>query len=290
MELDFTEIFVYVDDFCVGFIPFWNKKLLECCKQKRKRGPKISLGEILCILIMYHNSPFNCFKNYYNYLFLKQRSDFKYLPSYERFIALMNRALPVLCHLFQCIKGESMGVQFIDSTTLIACKVPRASRNKTFKGIAAKGKTTMGWFFGMKLHMIINHKGEIMEIRVTAGNTDDRKPVTDMVNGLYGKLYGDRGYISSKLTRELHEKDVHLITRLKKNMKNILMTMQDKLLLFKRVMIETIFSKLKLFDKIWHTRHRSVDNAFTHMMASIIAYQLSPNKTSIASFLHFPYP
>jgi Transposase DDE domain len=285
MALDFTALFVYVDDFCKGFIPFWEKQAIESGLRKRNRATKLGLSEILSIVVMYHQSHFDCFKHYYNYVYLHHRKDFTFLLCYDRFVAVMKRALPVLCYMFQCVRGEATGIQFIDATTLEVCKIPRASRHKVFKGLAHKGKTTMGWFFGFKLHTLINHKGEIMAITITTGNVDDRTPVLDLVQEMFGKLFGDRGYISAKLTKKLADKGIQLVTRIKKNMKNILMHLEDKMLLYRRCLIETIFSKLKLFSKLWHSRHRSMDNAFTHLLASVIAYQLNPNKPSLVNFL-----
>lgn len=288
MNIDFTTTFVYVDDFCKGFLPYWNKHLLASGSKKRCRAGKLGLSEILSIVIMYQNSPFDCFKNYYQHLLIHYRQEFKMMPCYDRFIAIMKQALPVLYYMFECIKGQSTGIQFVDSTTLEVCKIPRAARHKVFGQLAKKGKTTMGWFFGFKLHTVINHHGEIMAIKVTKGNVDDRKPVPDLVKKLSGKLFGDRGYISTKLTSKLADKGITLITRVRKNMKNVPMQLQDKMFLYKRCLIETIFSKLKLFAKLWHSRHRSVDNAFTHLLAAIIAYQLNPDKPSLKSFIALP--
>lgn len=286
MVLDFTEIFVYVDDFCAGFLPYWEKHLISNGLRKRNRLSKLTLSEILTIIIMYHRSPFDCFKYYYQYIYFNHRHDFRIMPCYERFVALMKQALPVLCYLFGCIKGEITGIQFIDSTTLEVCKTPRAKRHKVFAGLAKKGKTSMGWFYGLKLHTVVNHRGEIVALTITSGDADDRKPVPNLVKNIFGKLIGDKGYLSAKLTAELADKGINLITRVRKNMKNILMTMEDKMLLYKRCIIESIYSKLKLFDKLWHSRHRSVENGFTHMIASLIAYQLDPNKPSLKNFIH----
>jgi IS5 family transposase len=282
MYIDFTETYCFVDDFCRYFEKSWKDHLLSGTKKKsRDRKGSMSLSEIVTIILGYQESKFNCFKNYYNYVFMSHISDFKSMLSYDRFIFVMQRALYVLYCLFQAIKGEVTGIQFIDSTTLETCKAIRGKRHKVFSGIAAKGKTSTGWFFGLKLHAIFNDKSEIVEIMITRGNVDDRAPVMKMAEGLWGKLFADKGYISEKLTSKLLEQGLLLITRLKKNMKNKLLLLQDKLLLYKRTIVETIFGRLKQFQKLWHSRHRSVFNAFCHLMACLISYQLSPNKPLI---------
>ena len=97
--------------------------------------------------------------------------------------------------------GKCTGITFIDSTPLKVCHNKRIFYNRVFNGIAERGKSTMGWFFGFKLHLIVNDKGEIINFVLTAGNTDDRN--LDMIQKLcqkvFGKLYGDKGYISHKL-------------------------------------------------------------------------------------------
>ena len=118
--------------------------------------------------------------------------------------------------MFQCVRGEATGIQFIDATTLEVCKIPRASRHKVFEDLAHKSKTEVGWFFGFKLHTLINHKVEIMAITITAGNVDDRTPVLHIVEGMFGKLLADKGYISAKFTRKPTEQWIHLVTRIKK--------------------------------------------------------------------------
>ncbi len=74
----------------------------------------------------------------------------------------------------------------------------------------------MGWFFGFKLHLVINDKGEILAFKITKANTDDRKPVDELTQGLEGKLIGDKGYISSELFNQLYLRGLKFITRYEK--------------------------------------------------------------------------
>ena len=163
-----------------------------------------------------------------------------------------------------------------DSTRIAVCKNARISRHRVFEGLAARGKTTMGWFYGFKLHVVMNHKGEIMAIKITPGNTDDRAPLEDMTTKLKGKILADKGYISKKLFARLWTRGLQLITGIRKNMKNYLMPM-----LRKRSIIETLFDKLKSEMGLEHTRHRSPTNAFVHILSCLAAYMLAKKKVKM---------
>ena len=142
-------------------------------------------------------------------------------------------------------------------------------------------KTTTGWFYGFKLHVVINHKGEIMAIKITPGNTDDRAVLDDMTRELEGKVLADKGYISKELFAKLWRRGLHLITGIRRNMKNYLMPLLDKLLLRKRFIIETLFDRMKSQMGLEHTRHRSPINAFVHILSCLAAYTLGKTKVSM---------
>jgi hypothetical protein len=175
------------------------------------------------------------------------------------------------------------GISFIDSTTLDVCDNRRIHSHKVFKDFAQRGKSTTGWFYGFKLHLTVNDKGEILSFCLTTGNTDDRdKNVMEILTKrLFGKLFGDKGYLSQKLFEDLHSKGIELIAKLKKNMKNRLMYLKDKLLLRKRAIIQTINDQLKNICQIEHTRHRSVYNFSTNIIAGLVAYSFLPKKPSL---------
>jgi hypothetical protein len=208
-------------------------------------------------------------------------SEFPRLVSYTRFVALIPRMmLPLLAYL-QSRYGACTGISFIDSTSLEVCDPKRISQHRVFVADAKRGKTSMGWFFGFKLHLAVNDQGELLACCLTPGNVDDRKPVPSMVKKLRGKLFGDRGYISVPLTQLLFEQGLHLITRLRKNMKNRLMHLSDKLLVRKRVIIESIIDQLKNISQIEHSRHRSPVNFVVHLIAGLIAYSHQDKKPGL---------
>ena len=182
-----------------------------------------------------------------------------------------------------CCLGKCTGISYIDSTPLRSCHIKREKQHKVFKGIAQKGQCSLGWFYGFKLHIIINDRGEILDFIITPGNVDDRKPLKDMDlhKRIFGKLYGDKGYISKDLFEKLFVDGVHLITKIKKNMKNSLMLLQDKIALRKRALIETVNDELKNICQIEHTRHRSFKNFTTNLLSGLIAYSFFDKKPSI---------
>lgn len=276
------ELFCIVDDFCKEFLPYFEQSLLNQEGKQRNKPCRMSTAEVMTIVIHFHQSQFRHFKAYYQTV-LKQELHpyFPKLVSYSRMVELMQSVMVPLVFFIQSQSKTKTGIYFIDSTTISVCHVKRANRNKVFRGLAKKSKSTMGWYYGFKLHLIINDMGEIMAFKITSSTTDDRKVVSSMTEGLLGKICGDKGYISQKLFDELFQKGLKLITRIKKNMKNQIMPMADKLLLRKRALIETVNDQLKNISQIEHSRHRSVNNFFVNILAGIAAYCLKPQKPSL---------
>ena len=278
MFIDYDTLFVFVDDFCKSFEPWYKKQLIAEKQRKRTRSGQLSLSEVLTILLAYHESGMACFKFFYVNLLRDGRNLFPHLVTYERFVTLIKRAFPALMALLKSLQGEITEYLFIDSTPMPVCHNMRIHRHRTFKDMAARGRTSTGWFFGFKLHMLFNTKGEIIRLVITPGNVNDRAPVLSMLKGITTRLIGDKGYLSQDLFTQLFNQGVTLITKVKKNMANRLMTLQDKIMLRKRSFIETIFSSLKSLNTLIHHRHRSPINAFAHLIAGLISYQIRTDK------------
>ena len=287
MPLSTTALFCCLDDFARVFEDWERHRLIPTIRKRRRRG-KLSLGEMLFIMVLFHLSPFKNFKHFRLHgVEQKYRDCFGDLPSYGRFVSLMPRLFAPFCLLLHSLSGEETGIYIADSTKLAVCNNARINRNRTFQGLAARGRSTMGWFYGFKLHVVMNHKGELMAVKITPGNTDDRAPLEGMVADLDGTLLADKGYISKALFDRLWARGLHLITGIRKNMKNYLMPMFDKLLLRKRFLIETLFDKLKSDMGLEHTRHRSPTNAFIHILSCLAAYSLGKTKVRMS---HVDYP
>jgi len=280
-----TKIFCSIDDFCIVFEPSFRKNQISTGKKTRNRKFKMSTSEILTITVLFHLSGFRNFKHYYIFYVQKHlTSEFPETVSYNRFTELMqSNMLPLSLYMKTCCLGECTGISFVDSTPIRVCGKKRISRNKVFKDIATIGKSTMGWFFGFKLHLIVNDKGEILEFIISQANVDDREPLKkdNFLKKVFGKLYADKGYLSKELTTVLFDQGLHLVTGIRNNMKNVLMTMRDKILLRKRSIIETINDQLKNISYAEHSRHRSFANFITNLVASIIAYSFQDKKSAI---------
>ena len=275
------ELFCDVDDFMLRFAPQLKTMQLAAGKQRERAG-QLCASEVMTILIHFHQSHYRTFKAYYTeHVQVHLSSDFPHLVSYQRFVALMPSVLVPLLAYLHSRYGACTGISFIDSTSLEVCDPKRISGHRVFATDARRGKTSMGWFYGFKLHLAVNDRGDLLACCLTPGNVDDRAPVPGMVKGLRGKLFGDRGYISAPLTQLLFEHGLQLITRLRKNMKNHLMPLSDKLLLRKRAIIESIIDQLKNISQIEHSRHRSPTNFVVHLLAGLIAYSHQDKKPGL---------
>jgi transposase len=284
--MSLLELFVSVDDFCQVFLPFWERKLIKDGSKKRQRAGQLSVSEVMTIIIYFHQSHYRNFKAYYmEHVCQHLRGEFPKLVSYERFVILMPAVLGPLSAYLKSLYGRCHGLSFIDSTALLVCDNHRIHNHKVFAEVAQRGKGSMGWFYGFKLHLVINECGELLACQITPGNVDDRTPVPTLCRRLFGKLIADRGYLSQPLFEQLLDTfGVQLITKLRKNMKNRLLPILDKLLLRKRAIIESVVDQLKNISQIEHTRHRSPIHCFINIIAGLIAYCHQPKKPSLNLF------
>jgi hypothetical protein len=281
--MSLLDLFVDVDDFCLIFLPLWEQRLLAEGSQRRRRKGQLRVSEVMTIIIHFHQSHYRNFKAYYTDHVCKHlRSEFPNLVSYERFVALIPSVLGPLIAYLRNLYGSCTGISFVDSTSLAVCDNHRIHANKVFEGFAQRGKTSMGWFYGTKLHFVINDCGELLACQLTPSNVDDRVPVPLLAQRLFGKLFADKGYISQALFDLLFDTfGVQLITGLRKNMKNRLIALHDKLILRKRAIVESVIDQLKNISQIEHTRHPSPINFFVNVIAGLIAYCLQPKKPSL---------
>ena len=278
----YTTVFTIVDDFCKAYEDWLNHKLLSSGKQRNRSG-KLTLSEALSIVIFYHFSEFKHFKIYYQ-TFVLNGNYLKNVPCYDRFIQIIPSLFLPIVIMMHYLSGKHTGIYYADSTHFAVCKNMRISRHKTFEGLAARGHSSIDWFYGFKLHMIINDKSEIIAIKITKGNIDDRKAFEEMVlkKNIKGRCYADKGYISKNLFIRLYNRGLILITGIKSNMKNYLMPILDKIFLRKRFIIETIFGYIKEHFNVRPNKHRSPTNFFVSLFAALIAFQIKPSKPKIS--------
>ena len=296
--MSLLELFCSVDDFCQAYertvqsLPVCEiSELVDSATAAprgrrpslRRRAGQMCMSEVMTLCIHFHQSHYRTFKHYYQeYVQVLLRNEFPTLVSYTRFVELMQRTAAPLAAYLGTLYGKCSGVSFVDSTTLAVCRQQRTNCNKVFADLARRGKNSLGWFFGFKLHLVVNDQGEILACNLTPGDVDDRAPVPLLAKRLFGKLIGDKGYLSKKLSIELRTtKGVELLTFLRRNMKGRLMLRTDALLMRKRAIIESVNDQLKSISQIEHTRHRSPINFVTNLLSGLIAYCLQPKKPSI---------
>lgn len=282
--MELVALFYLIDEFCKEFEPGWRKQRVVSGLVQRNKSSRMSLSEVLTVIVHFHQSNHKTFKYYYlNYVCVQLRSDFPELVSYSRFVELMGEVTAPMVALLVGLLCSPGTANYIDSTKLVVCHNRRIRRHKVFRGLAARGKSSMGWFYGFKLHLIVNEHGELVSFFITPGNVPDNniETVAKLAGRLQGKLFGDRGYISKDLFAALWNKGIHLVTGIKRNMKNRLLPLMDKLMLRGRSIIETINDQLKNQEQIEHTRHRSPVNFGVNLFSGLIAYQLQPKKPSL---------
>jgi len=278
-----VEVFCEIDDFCQAFVPQWEASLLATGGPAR-RGPQpgLSPSEIITLLLVFHSSGFKHLKSFYHGVAEPLlRGSFPGMPCYEHFVALQKSAFVPLVFFLASHLGTRTGLYYIDATALPVCDTHRINRHKVFAGLAQRGKTSMGWFFGFKLHLVFNNDNEIVALKLTPGNVHDTKPVPALTRDLTGKLFGDKGYIGQKLAEDLLRRGLTLFTRVRRNMKSLPLSLQDKALLNARNMAETIIGHIKEFSSLNLSKHRSVTNAVVHIIAAITAYQINPIKPKL---------
>jgi transposase len=274
-----TELFYLIDDFCQAFKPEWEKHLLADGSKKRQRPASLCLSELMTLAVLFHQLRFRQFKSFYLLYALRfLRAEFPGLPSSQRCLELLPRCIAPLSALFDAVKGDCTGITILDSSPLTVCDNLRISRLRVFAAIAARSKSSTGWFFGFKLHIAINHRGKPLSMKVTPDNADDRKPVAHLCRNLFGRVYADNGYVAQWLVERLRQQQVEFITKVRKNMKPVQHAPFDQAVLQRRPLIETVFDELKKLCQVQHTRHRSYGGFLVNRMGGIIAYCLAPNK------------
>jgi hypothetical protein len=273
------EIFCDIDDFCKEVMK--KRHLLPNPNRQRERESQLSASEIMAIVVLFHLSHYRTFKDFYYESEHWLKLYFPKLVSYNRFVEIQGSVFVLLTAYLLSKSGKKTGLYYIDSTPLKVCHNRRIYRHKVFKGLAARGKSSMGWFFGFKLNLVINQKGELISFCFTRGNIDDRKPIETLFKGLQGLAAGDKGYISKQHQEILERQGLHLITKLRRNMKKKVFSAFEKFFLAHRGLIEIVIEQLKMLCQIEHTRHRKPINFFVNVLSGLVAYILRPRKPKL---------
>ncbi len=274
-------IYVETDDLLKAFQQ-WNAQKALGTAAHPTREPELSASEIATILIAYHLSGYKCFEYYYKEYILKRcRSCFPQAPTYQCFVSYEAKVMPLLFLLlmYKCSQSVRTGYYFIDSKKLEVCHLRREKQHKIFQGFARKGKSSVGWFYGLKLHLVINHLGQIVSFLLTPANTADNNHsvLQHLLAGLKGKCAGDKGYFTT-LFEQFFSEELHLLVKPKRNMKPLPAFEDDVRFLKQRPLIESVNDILTTVCDVEHTRHRNPLHGFANVLAGLIAYQYIPNK------------
>jgi hypothetical protein len=283
-----TEIYCDVDDFCKSHREFIAKLFRLTGLYKKLHSSQLTLSEVMTIVIYYHLSPYKTFKDYYTrHGLINLRRDFPDAVCYDRFVALLPRTLlPLVLYLgHRCRQSLRTGIYFIDSTRLEACDTHRVHQHRVLKGFASWGKTSMGWFYGLKLHLIVNNLGQIIHVRLTDGSThdSDAKVLFYLTNDLFGWVFGDKGYLLSPEKQAFveHAGRVFFAAKPRQNMVPVDLPLGAKRWAKKRGVVETVIGQTKQVCDLEHTRHRSAVNAFVNIYASLVAYSFYERKPKV---------
>lgn len=273
-------VYYLIDNFCKIYEE-WTRYNLLSTNQQRYRIGKLSLAELITIVIYFYLSPCKDFKNYYLYYLPHKYKGYFNLPCYSRIVQLWPRLILPLSIMLQLLRGEDTGTYFIDSTKLSICHAKRTSSNRVFGKIAKVGMSSYGWFMGFKLHLIINNKAEIIAIKITKANRTDLSVLESITQKITGKVFGDKAYICKELWFKLYSRNLRMITNIRKDMKNYLLELEDKAMLWKRVLIESVFNILKNRMNLEHTMHRSPVNFLVHILACVTSYAITKSHTKL---------
>jgi Transposase DDE domain. len=249
----------------------------KACVKRRNRSTMITKAHIIYALLLYQYSGYRCFKWFYFKEMLGHSAPVRW-PSYSWFLRLKKR---VIGELFAYLKSQNIrktGVYYIDASALEVCHNKRISQHKTFKGKAERGRTSVGWFYGFKLHLIINDHGHLVDMCFTKGNCDERVALDKMGKHLTGTLCGDKGYISRKREHKLAKRGLRLLTKKRKNMQQTHLSQHEKEILKRRGIIETVFGILKESLCLHSHKIRSITGFIIQALAALTAYQLKATK------------
>ncbi len=272
-------IYCFVEDFLKGILGS-IKYALKRPDQNTPPTPKrnLTLAELVSLAIFKSVSGHRNWKDFYQNIKSYHKKDFPGLPVYENFLRAMNAlslvALLLLHGFMEFFKSitSKEDPKLTDSTKLEVCKIKREFTHKVAKRIARKAKSSMGWFYGFKLHIICNGLMQILNFRITSGNTDDRKGLEMIWDDIFGMIIADAGYLGEDWQKKAQNLGKHLLTGVRANMKKIMTETQHKLLKLRQC-AETVFSVLKLRFGIESTLPRSELGFFAHYIWSITAYQ-----------------
>jgi len=260
-----TDLFVTIDD-------------LAPEKRKVGRRPTLSSSECITIILLRYAYGLNNWWSVYKHISLYHKKEFPSLSTYKSFLECINRSVKIAAYILYLMLRENRkthtGNTLLDSTPLPVCKNHRIRGHKVAKDIASRGKYSLGWYYGLKLHMASDRKGNILNCLITSAFVDDREYLKNLFKKMKGIFVADAGYLSKELERMATENGSLLLTCMRKNMKR-LCEMWQLFALQSRINIESVFSHLKLREGIVTSLPRSLHGLLAHYLFCIFAYQFN---------------
>lgn len=281
-------IFCFVDDFHEHILTLLRPALIRPHQQhpplKRRN---LSTTELVSLALFFQFTGHRSWRDFYKYIKTHYRQDFPDLPSYRNFVAAMNALSPYAVILLQAFCAlfrqttPATAAKFADSTNLPVCSIKREFSHQVMKLFATKSKTTMGWFYGLRLHVLCNELMQILECRITTATVGERAALESMWNYIFGLIVADAGYLGQEFQTRARSLGKQLLTGARANMKKLLTKKQHELLQLRQV-IETIFSVLKTRLGLGSTLPRSPLGHFARYVWCLAAYQLKQYFTAVA--------
>jgi hypothetical protein len=272
-------IYCFVDDWIKGVVSNLRYALTRPGKDLPPiKKHKLTIAELVSLAIFRFFTGHRNWKDFYQHITTYHKKDFSELPKYKNFLVAINQlsflALILLEGFMNIFKRFTRisDLKFADSTKLQVCHIKREFSHKVCYGLARKSKSSMGWFYGFKLHIICNELMQILNLKITAGNVDDRKGLAMIWNDIFGMIIADAGYIGKDWQAKAFSLNKCLLTGVKANMKK-LMTETEEYMLHLRQRVECVFSVLKLRFGMENTLPRSPLGYLAHYIWSITAYQ-----------------
>lgn len=276
--MDLTSLYTFIDDFYKEISTFdcWGKLY---SKWAGSRGPvkKLSLSEVVTLNILRFQLRISDLKSFHRLVRDRFKSEFPSVPNYENFLKATNKSAELTLLIIQYFLFINRAISenqnhFIDSTPLSVCYNYNINSHKVNKGLAERGKSTKGWFYGFKLHGVCNEMGLLEEILFTPGNVHDCKTLETLASSFSGTLTCDAGYlVSENVLEKIFTRKLKIFIATRKNMKRIMTQKQGKL--FKsRSIIETVWGVLKERFNLMYNLSRSTHGLFRHYFYSIVSY------------------
>jgi transposase len=216
-------------------------------------------------------------KDYYRYLRSHHHGvTIGSLPTYKNFMGCVHKLVGYALVFLEAVRKyckQGVNLQFADASALPVCKIKREFTHKVAKGLASKSKGTMGWYYGFKLHLVVDKDGLILAWRITTATVDDRKVLALVWHELTSMIVADAGYLGSNWQEAAADLHLILLTGIKKIMRKLMIRWQHALLKARQI-VETVFSVVKFRLGMDSTLPRSAMGYFAHYVWCLLAYQL----------------